>query len=134
MKAVLIRLSSNSKQTLGVLQFFKNDSRIFECKTMELPWIQNARNISCIPEGKYVVKKHVSPRFGKSFYVQNVKDRSEILIHKGNYNRDTQGCILPGNTFTDIDGDGSKDVTSSAVTIKKLLKIAPSEFTLNVTS
>lgn len=131
MKAILIRFSEE-KQTLGNLQLFENEQRVFECKTMELPWLNNQRRISCIPVGEYKVKKHVSPMFGNCFYVENVPDRSEILIHKGNYNSDTLGCILPGAAFADINKDGLKDVTSSVATMKQLLAIAPDEFTLTI--
>ena len=132
MKAVLIRLQNDLNQTLGILQFFDQENKLLECKTMELPWRDNQRNVSCIPSGTYQVRKHVSPKFGETFHVLDVPGRSEILIHTGNYNRDTLGCILPGAKFADINGDGLKDVTSSAITMKKLLATAPNEFKLTI--
>lgn len=134
MKAFLLRLHFSKKQTLGLLQFFEGTGKIFECKTMELPWKNNAPYVSCIPAGIYKVKKHDSPKFGRSFHVLNVQNRSEILIHRGNYNRDTLGCILPGMDFKDIDNDGLKDVKSSAVAMEHLWDVAPDEFTLTVSS
>lgn len=130
MKAILIRLNDNGKQTTGSLQFFEGDDRIVECKTLELPWRDNQRNISCIPKGEYQVMKHYSPRYGYTFWLKDVPNRSEILIHQGNYNRDTQGCILPGSNFFDIDRDGNKDVTSSVITMKALLAVADDNFKL----
>ncbi len=131
MKAVLIR-NYQEKQTLGTLLLFEKENKVYECKTMELPWRKNQCQISCIPIGKYKVVKHVSPKFGPCFHVLNVPGRSEILIHKGNYNSDTLGCILPGAAFSDINQDGLKDVTSSKVTIDHLLSICPDHFFLTI--
>lgn len=134
MKAYLLRTSHNRHQTLGVLQLFEEEKKVFECKILELPWRANARNISCIPKGEYTVSKHRSPKFGETFHVINVPGRSHILIHKGNFNTDTRGCILPGLNFTDINGDELLDVTSSADAMKALIEIAPLQFTLTIVS
>lgn len=132
MNAVLTRLDANPQQTIGRLQLFVDNEELYECKTIELPWNNNQRNISCIPTGEYIIQKHISPKFGKSFHVLNVPNRSEILIHKGNFNRDTRGCILPGINFGDIDGDGLVDVTSSGIAMEHLWEATPDQFTLKV--
>ncbi|NLE03699.1 MAG: hypothetical protein GX638_02710 [Crenarchaeota archaeon] len=64
--------------------------------TLELPYLNNQRNISCVPTGQYKLVKHTSPKFKECFLLENVKDRENILIHTGNYTKDTQGCILVG--------------------------------------
>jgi len=64
--------------------------------TMELPWYGNKKNISCIPEGEYVCKKHDSATFGDVYEVCDVFGRSNILFHVGNSIEDTEGCILLG--------------------------------------
>jgi hypothetical protein len=38
----------------------------FLCHTIELPWNDNKRNISCIPEGTYEVEPRFSKRFAHS--------------------------------------------------------------------
>ncbi len=102
--------------------------------TLELPWLNNARRISRIPAGRYKVIRHQAPNYPKtqSFWVLDVPGRSEILIHYGNYKRDTKGCILPGRKFVDINKDGFPDVTDSVATMKMLLKELPKEFVLVV--
>lgn len=63
--------------------------------TVERPWINNEPNISCIPEGTYVVKPR---RYYRGDYdameVVNVEGRSYILFHIGNTYLDSAGCIL----------------------------------------
>ena len=82
---VIIARTMEEKQTLGDAIVVDRGNVIFEFKTMELPWKDNKRRVSCIPVGFYIVRKHTSPKFGNTFHVLNVKGRSEILIHKGNY-------------------------------------------------
>lgn len=63
-----------------------------------------------IPKGIYNVNVVWSPKF-KGYYprLENVPSRSGILIHSGNYPKDTLGCILVG--FNTIKGglSGSRD-------------------------
>lgn len=65
-------------------------------KTIELPWLENAQRISCIPEGTYILKKRYSPKFKWHFEVLGVKGRSNILIHPANDAlKELKGCIAP---------------------------------------
>ncbi|MBF8457246.1 hypothetical protein IV494_08625 [Kaistella sp. G5-32] len=65
-------------------------------KTIELPWVENAQRISCIPEGTYILRKRYSPKFKWHFEVLGVKGRSNILIHPANDAlKELQGCIAP---------------------------------------
>lgn len=132
-----------SEQTLGTLTVYDEDTgkEVFKCRTLELPWKNNQRNVSCIPEGHYDVSAHVSPTFGKCYWIQDVKDRSEVLIHVGNYagsknpktgKSDIRGCILVGKEFVDLDGDKLADITSSKDTLSKLLAVAPNGFVLEI--
>lgn len=69
--------------------------------TIELPWRDNKRRVSCIPAGKYEVLRHKSPKFGDCYILANVPSRSGILIHVANDADDSdgtvqlQGCIAP---------------------------------------
>ena len=62
----------------------------------------------------------------------DVPDRNYILIHAGNYYSDIRGCILVGMDHLDINKDGFKDVTYSKDTLKKLYKILPEKFELEI--
>ena len=70
------------------------------CDTLENPWLNNQRNISCIPEGEYKVRLRTARESATKDYlhllVQDVPDRSLVLFHTGNTAKDTRGCILVG--------------------------------------
>lgn len=91
---VLTRKGEVDGATLGILR-----GEGFECCTLEDRWRNNLPNLSCIPKGRYVLKRVDSPHFGDTFEVMNVPGRSKILIHAGNTIEDTEGCILLGSSF-----------------------------------
>lgn len=113
----ITRSKSSKKQTLGQLEA-KNGGATFTCKALELPWLDNASNISCIPKGTYKVRWSFSPKFRRFTYeVTGVPNRSGIRIHSANYFSQIQGCIALGNGLSDINKDGELDVINSRVTI-----------------
>jgi hypothetical protein len=66
------------------------------CSTIELPWKENETQVSCIPEGKYELKKRYTRRLGGHFIVMNVPNRSLILMHAANDAlKELKGCIAP---------------------------------------
>ena len=86
------------------------------CMTIELPWKDNRRNISCIPEGTYGIEKHCSERWGWHLRLKEVKGRSGILLHPANDAlRELRGCIAP---VTKLTGEGMG--TSSRLATWKL--------------
>lgn len=131
MKAKLIRLVQESVQTLSALLFFDDDVKLlFNCKVLELPNRNNANRISRVNAGRYKCVLRYSVTYGWHYHLLDVEGRTLILIHFGNYYTSTAGCLLVGTDFTDINGDGFRDVTSSKKTLKKILEIASSEFEL----
>lgn len=118
---VLTRIVEGSKETLGELRVMDKDANeVFLCKTLELPWENNKQNKSCIPKGFYEVIPYDSVQYPDTFEVLNVPNRSNILIHWGNYYHNTEGCILVGENARDLNGDDVLDVTSSKATIAAL--------------
>ena len=133
MKVIIDTLNEGDKQTESLLTILNDkDEKIFNCYTLELPWNDNKKSISCIPKGEYNVEKRQSTKYKNHFHVLDVPNRSYILIHQGNYNWHTKGCILVGKTLTDINGDGLRDVTSSVSTMNKLNEILPNYFKLQI--
>lgn len=67
------------------------------CHTLERPWLDNKRRVSCIPAGNYIGAVQPSPRFRANLpELLDVPGRDQILIHAGNTADDTEGCILVG--------------------------------------
>lgn len=135
MKAIISRTYLPS-ETKGSFYIMEGERLVFRCKCLELPNNGNQKNYSCIPEGVYDVEKYHSPGKGECFWVKDVPGRDSILIHKGNFAAgkkvDTQGCILPGAFFTDINFDGFIDIGDSTVTMEKLLEVLPERFKLHI--
>jgi hypothetical protein len=100
----------------------------FQCFTLELPWLENQRSISCIPAGEYEAFKRMSPRNGSVVEFANVKDRSNIQIHRGNYTRQIEGCILVGDSVRFLDADSIPDVANSSAMMDRLLALLPNKF------
>lgn len=88
--------------TLGMLQVAgQHHAPIY---TLELPWKDNKPRISCVPDGDYKVISHVSPKFGKCWWLQDVPGRSEILIHQANVASELLGCIALGLSSGQLKG------------------------------
>ena len=68
----------------------------FICYTIELPWRENEKRVSCIPEGYYLLRKRYNRKFKWHIEVVAVKNRSSILLHPANNAlNELNGCIAP---------------------------------------
>lgn len=95
--------------------------------TLELPWQDNEPNASCIPPGRYYCTR-VKDRtlaggtiIPNTFEVNDVKGRSGILFHVGNFAKDTHGCILLGIGFDEM--PGYPMITRSQDAFDRFLKV-----------
>lgn len=71
--------------------------------TVERPWLQNARKISCIPEDSYICVPRVFHNKGNPYpavEVTNVPNRTDILFHIANWPTDVEGCIGVGKLIS----------------------------------
>lgn len=94
---LLIRDTFTDKSTLGKL--YLNGE--FYGHTLELAWKDNQKRASCIPKGVYEVKKRHTEKSKYKYehlHILDVPDRELILMHIGNYPKNSKGCILVGNT------------------------------------
>lgn len=119
-------------ETLGSMY---DENGMFIAKTMELPWKDNRRSISCIPEGDYkVIKQPAKPsRPYPYFRLPNVPGRSGILIHRITYVKDLKGCLGVGGRFEDLNKDGVPDMVQSSKTLQYMVDTLPDEFILTIT-
>lgn len=127
MKLKLKRKIISNRAILGTLFNEKNQEI---CKTLENPYLNNHRNISSIPCGCYKVVSYSSPKYPNVWEIIEVKNRSKILIHQGNFEEDTQGCVLVGKKWSFINGKIA--VSSSRLTLEKLQNELPNSFLLEI--
>ena len=72
-----------------------------------------------------------SPKYGRTYHVTEVKDRSLILLHAGNTAKDTRGCILIGTSLGTL--GSSPAVLASRKALKRLHKqLSEEDFILDV--
>lgn len=102
--------------TLGLLYLNMN----FFCFTLEPSWKDNQVD-SCIPDGRYKLVHYRSERFGRCLVIPEVKRRTGILIHRGNTQDDTTGCILVGSQIGFLKGRYA--VLSSTATFMRLMSM-----------
>jgi hypothetical protein len=94
--------------TLGVVTH--NGNHV--CQTLELPSLDNQKNISCICEGIFRLQKRWTKKRGWHIWVTNVPNRDNILVHLGNDldNKDNDkkidslGCICPNEKIEMVKG------------------------------
>lgn len=126
MKLTLYRYREDSFGTHGQIE---NESGTVLCFTIERPWLNNMHDVSCIPVGIYNCKPHVKTNNGqRCFILNNVPGRTGILIHCGNTEKDSEGCIIVGMS-TNAEG-----VLESQTALQNLLNKVPLAFTLEITS
>ena len=117
---LLLQRSYFEKGTNGAL--FLNGQLI--SFMIELPWQNNKRNISCIPEGRYEVVPRFSKRFRNHLQVLDIPGRSLILLHPANdAKNDLEGCLAPVSLLSGI-GKG----WSSRPALNKLLALCHQAF------
>lgn len=130
---VLLRNNYLDPEILGHLMVFENTSiggsrLIFECKTIELEWKNNATNISCVPAGFYNIEFEYSRRFDRKLWeLKGVPGRSECKIHVANYYTQLQGCVAVGDLHMNINSDSIPDVRNSTNTLRRLHETMGSE-------
>jgi len=141
MKQVIInRFSDDGKQTPGSLSFVQDNGHVFLCKTLEIPWMNNHSDTSCIPAGTYNCRFTKSARFTThaahdmfTYEVTNIPGRSAIRIHSANFFSDLLDCIALEGALQDINGDGEQDVINSRNTIHAFEnELCQQEFTLMI--
>lgn len=119
----LCRLARSDHGTEGLLL-----AGNFSCKTLELPWRDNQRQVSCIPAGEYDVEMRLSNKYGRIYWVRKVPNRTYILIHSGNYAGDksknfkshVMGCILLGKHHGYL--AGQRAVLNSRITVRAFMR------------
>lgn len=135
MKLRLLRYSDNGESTLGLL--FIND--VFFCYTLEdEKRDEKVKGETRIPEGLYKIKYRKEGGFHNKYkkrfpglhkgmlHLQNIPGFEYILIHCGNTDDDTAGCILVGNVINNNKVDDGY-LAKSSDAYKALYKVVSTE-------
>lgn len=129
-KAVLTRISTGDEGTFGELRLPNG----YACSTVELPWRDNKKGLSCIPQGAYTFRTVLSPKHGACYQMDaddEAPNRDHIQIHAANWAGDATkgyrcellGCISPGREIAEIEyapGKKQKGVVASKATLRCL--------------
>jgi len=97
MKVTLHRYYGDTYCTLGIMSIEGLEDPIFH--TIEKPWLNNEKFVSCIPKGTYICKPFFSQTlktYPEVWQVWNVPNRTFILIHVANRADQLEGCIATG--------------------------------------
>jgi hypothetical protein len=127
--------------------WYDQDEKTLICKTLELPWRNNAISAdylkaSCIAEGVYLFmfQEATPSRKYDHYRCMHAPGRhwhpeikaSSILVHTGNYTEHLLGCIAPGSRHLDINGDGVIDVADSTKKLLWMTQNLPKFFELEI--
>jgi len=128
-KLTVVRTQFGTDATNGLLFI----DGIFECYTLEDQYqAVKVMHETCIPEGTYDIKfrktggfhAKYSERYKNAHYgmlhIQDVPNFTYILIHTGNSDEHTSGCLIIGETQQDLDISKDGFIGSSAVAYKKM--------------
>ena len=112
MKLTVVRTQFGTDATNGMLFV----DGIFECYTLEDQYqAVKVMYETCIPEGTYNIEfrrtggfhEKYKKRYGNAHYgmlhLQDVPNFTYILIHAGNTDEHTSGCLIVGETQQDLD-------------------------------
>lgn len=123
MNMILIRKEFRPDGIFGEL---KSDGGTFDAVTLEHAYEQPDGNFRPkIPPGQYVCFRGMHalfkvPHAFETFEIMGVPGHSGLLFHPGNYNNDTEGCVLLGSRVLKL-GFGQQMVTSSKATFEEFM-------------
>ena len=129
MKITITRKKNSPKGCVGMLEMDKfpliNFFTLENCDRFldKFPSNKIPTN-TAIPIGTYKSKFIKSPKFGMTFWLQDVPNFSEILCtHVGNTNADTRGCILIGKSESNFVLRNSKDAQAEFLNLIQMAGI-----------
>ena len=129
MKLTVVRTQFGTDATNGILLV----DGVFEAYTLEDQYqAVKVMHETCIPEGTYNIKFRTTggfhtkykERYGNAHYgmlhLQDVPNFTYILIHAGNTDEHTSGCLIVGETQQDLDRSDDGFIGHSGTAYTKL--------------
>ena len=126
----VVRFQMGSDATNGLLFI----DGVFECYTLEDQYQEvKVMHETCIPEGTYQIKlrneggfsSRYLQKYGDEFHkgmlhIQDVPGFEWILVHQGNTDLHTSGCLILGDTQQDLDKSKRGFIGNSKDAYKKM--------------
>jgi len=69
---------------------------------------------SLIPKGRYICEPYSGTKYKNVYIIKDVPGRSAILFHWGNFEKNTEGCVLVGDGAGMLDGQPAITGSKSA--------------------
>ncbi len=131
---VVYRIEQSTKGTISVNLINCGDETFNQFGyNVELPFESNNINVSAIPSGVYTFTKRISEERGCYLEIHGVPRRTNILVHVGNFMKDTKGCIMPCLSFNYNRDTKVPYGASSRTAHRQLYKALPASGTVHVT-
>jgi hypothetical protein len=131
MNITLKRTQSDDTCTRGIIML-EDGTTIY---SLELPWKNNEKDVSCVPSGVYQLIPYTSPKHDSTWYLENAElgvggygvERSFCEIHSANWARQLEGCIALGledqPMFDPIEGAVVPAVEQSMLAINRIKNV-----------
>jgi hypothetical protein len=131
MNLVLRRTQQLANCTLG--QMTLDDGTLIY--SLELPWKDNQKDVSCVPLGTYKLIPYTSPKHDSTWYLENEElgvggagaQRSFCEIHSANWVSQLEGCIALGledaPMYNPQEGEIVPAVEQSALAINRIKNV-----------
>lgn len=133
MELKVLRFSSCKDSTSGLLFESNSDMKTFLCYTLEDEYRnEKVKGETRVPAGKYEIKLRTEggfhERYAKKYsgihvgmlHIVNVPNFEYILIHTGNTDEHTAGCLIVGDTQTNNNIASDGFVGSSVQSYKRI--------------
>jgi len=129
----IVLTEHTDKESFGIFNIWENtifnqDKLIYSCVVLSLPYRDNKKYISRIPDGHYnamILPKSTSFNY-QHIWIQNVKNRTGIKIHIGNYAKQLKGCFVIGKSGT------IRYVNNSEDALNEVISLLPNSFDIEL--
>lgn len=121
-----LTLRHKSSDQFGIFGILEDEGGHAIAVTLEHAYASATGFNGKIPPGRYKCVRgphrlHSMTSDFETFEVTGVVGHDNILFHWGNYNKDSDGCILLGDRKADV--GGSEMITNSKVTFAKFMEL-----------
>jgi hypothetical protein len=122
-----LRLERRFYRPDGIFSDLKDDTGKLIAVTLEHAYMDaSGKFVPKIPQGAFTCKRGPHRLHGMSsdfmtFEICGVAGHSNLLFHWGNYNKDSEGCILVGKSIAFL--NGMKMITRSRESFDQLIRL-----------